>query len=61
MLTVLPNGWVFREAESVAGFAKGIGAMRFDLDRRHSSMANVTWGPQGTVHSSDEYTHKFCA
>jgi hypothetical protein len=26
MLTVLPNGWVFHEAESAAGFAKGIGA-----------------------------------
>jgi hypothetical protein len=27
MLTVLPNGWVFHEAESAAGFAKGLGAI----------------------------------
>ena len=47
ILTVLPNGWVFHEAETVAGFAKGIGPIRFDLNRRHSSMANVAWGPAG--------------
>lgn len=51
MLTVLPDGWVFHEAENVAGFAKGMGPIRFDLNRRHSSMANVAWGPQGLVHS----------
>ena len=59
MLTVLPNGWVFHEAESAAGFAKGIGTIRFDLNRRHSSMANVAWGPQGLVHSYEEYKQKF--
>jgi hypothetical protein len=25
MLTVLPEGWVFHEAESASGFAKGMG------------------------------------
>ena len=59
MLTVLPNGWVFHEAESVAGFAKGFGPIRFDLNRRHSSMANVAWGPKGLVHSYDEYKQKY--
>lgn len=59
MITVLPNGWVFHEAENVAGFAKGTGPIRFDLNRRHSSMAQVAWGPNGLVHSYDEYKEKF--
>jgi hypothetical protein len=41
ILTVLPNGWVFHEAEGAAGFAKGLGAIRFDLNRRHSSLAHI--------------------
>ena len=44
---------------SGAGFAKGMGAIRFDLSRRHSSLANVAWGPQGLVHSYEEYKQKF--
>lgn len=59
MLAVLPNGWVFHEAENAAGFAKGIGAIRFDLNRRHSSLANVAWGPNGLIHSYDEYKQHF--
>jgi hypothetical protein len=59
MVTVLPDGWVFHEAESAAGFAKGIGAIKFDLHRRHSSLANVAWGPNGLVHSYDEYKQKY--
>lgn len=59
IVTVLPDGWVFHEAENVAGFAKGTGAIKFDLNRRHSSMANIAWGPNGLVHSYDEYKQKF--
>ncbi len=59
IITVLPNGWVFHEAENVAGFAKGTGPIRFDLNRRHSSMAHVAWGPKGLVHSYDEYKQKY--
>ena len=59
MITVLPDGWVFHEAENVAGFAKGTGPIKFDLNRRHSSMANVAWGPNGLVHSFAEYKQKF--
>src|SRR5689334_7656300 len=58
-LLVVPNGWVFHEAENVFGFAKGIGTIKFDLNRRHSSMANVAWGPNGMVHSYEEYKQKF--
>jgi hypothetical protein len=59
MITVLPQGWVFHEAENVAGFAKGTGPIRFDLNRRHSSMAYVAWGPKGLVHSYSDYKQKF--
>jgi hypothetical protein len=59
MLTVLPDGWVFHEAENAAGFAKGIGEIKFDLNRQHSSLANVAWGPNGLVHTYDEYKQKY--
>ena len=59
MITVLPDGWVFHEAENVAGYAKGMGPIKFDLNRSHSSMANVAWGPRGLVHSYQEYKQKF--
>jgi hypothetical protein len=59
MLTVLPDGWVFHEAENAAGFAKGVGAIKFDLNRRHSSLANVAWGPGGLIHSYEEYKQKY--
>ena len=39
MITVLPDGWVFHEAESASGFAKSLGAVKFDLNSRHSSLA----------------------
>ena len=59
ILTVLPNGWVFHEAESAAGFAKGLGAIKFDLNRRHSSLAHIAWNQNGLVHSYDEYKQKY--
>jgi hypothetical protein len=59
MLTVLPNGWVFQEAENAAGFAKGLGAIKFDLSRRHSSLAHVAWNQNGLMHSYDEYKRKY--
>jgi len=59
MLTVVPNGWNFHEAENASGFAKGIGAIKFDLNGRHSSLANIAWSQNGMVHSYDEYKQKF--
>jgi hypothetical protein len=59
LLTVAPNGWVFHEAENVSGFAKGMGAVKFDLSRRHSSMANIAWNQNGLAHNYDEYKEKF--
>ena len=43
MITVLPNGWIFHEAENLSGFAKGRGAIKFNLFRRHSSLAKIAW------------------
>jgi hypothetical protein len=59
MITVLPNGWVFHEAENASGFAKGLGAIKFDLNRRHSSLAHVAWNQNGLVHTYDEYKQRF--
>jgi hypothetical protein len=59
MMTVLPDGWVFHEAESAAGFAKGMGAIKFDLNRRHSSLANVGWNQDGLLYTYDAYKQKF--
>ena len=47
MITVLPEGWVFHEAENAAGYAKSLGDLKFDLNQSHSSMAYVAWGPDG--------------
>lgn len=47
MITVLPKGWVFHEAENTAGFAKGIGKLKFDLSDRHSSLAYFAWNQDG--------------
>jgi hypothetical protein len=59
MLAVLPNGWVFHEAENAAGFAKGLGAIKFDLHRRHSSLANIAWDQDGVLYTYDAYKQKF--
>lgn len=59
IITVLPNGWVFHEAESASGFAKGMGAVKFDLSRRHSSLAHVAWTQNGLAYKYDEYKQHF--
>ncbi len=59
MVTVLPEGWVFHEAENASGFAKSLGAIKFDLNRRHSSLAHVAWTQNGLAYKYDEYKQKF--
>jgi len=59
MIAVLPDGWVFHETENAAGFAKGMGAIKFDLNRRHSSLANVGWNQDGLLYTYDAYKQKF--
>ena len=59
ILTVLPDGWVFHEAEGAAGTAKSIGDIKFDLSKRHSSMAYVAWGPNGLTYDLEESRKRF--
>jgi hypothetical protein len=59
MITVLPDGWVFHEAESASGSAKGLGAIKFDLSGRHSSLAHVAWNQNGLLHSYDSYKRRY--
>jgi hypothetical protein len=59
MILVLPKGWVFHEAENASGFAKGLGAIKFDLNGRHSSLAHIAWNQNGLLHTYDEYKQKF--
>lgn len=59
ILTVLPDGWVFHEGEGAAGYTKSIGDLKFELDRSHSSLAYVAWGPNGLKYSLDEARRRF--
>jgi hypothetical protein len=59
VILVLPKGWVFHEAENASGFARGLGAIKFDLNRRHSSLAHIAWNQNGLVHTYDGYKQKF--
>lgn len=47
MITVLPNGWIFHEAENAAGFVKATGELKVDLSDRHSSLAYFAWNQNG--------------
>lgn len=59
IITVLPEGWVFHEAEGASGFAKSVGELKFDLNRTHSSLAYVAWGPQGLTYDLEESRRRF--
>jgi len=59
IILVLPEGWVFHEAENASGFAKGLGAIKFELNGRHSSLAHIAWNQNGLLHTYDEYNLKF--
>ena len=59
IITVLPNGWMFHEAENASGFAKSMGAIKFDLNGRHSSLAHIAWNQNGMLYTYDEYKRKF--
>jgi hypothetical protein len=55
ILTVLPKGWVFYEAEVGAGAAKGIGDIKFDFAQAHSSLAHFAWDNDGMALTYDEF------
>ena len=55
----LPDGWCFHEAENVEGYAKGLGELKFDLSRRHSSLAYIAWDRNGMKYSHEESRRRF--
>lgn len=57
--TVLPEGWVFYEAEVASGTAKSIGEIRFDHARRHSSLAYFAFDNDGMAFGYDEAQRKY--
>ena len=59
MITVLPDGWVFHEAENAAGYAKSMGDLKFDLNQTHSSLAHIAWGPNGLKYDFAESRRRF--
>jgi hypothetical protein len=59
ILTVLPDGWVFHEGEGAVGHSKSVGGLKFELDRSHSSLAYVAWGPNGVTYNLEEARRRF--
>jgi hypothetical protein len=59
ILTVLPDGWVFHEAEVANGFGKSLGDIKFELNGTHSSLAYVAWGPNGLKYDLAETRNRF--
>jgi len=55
ILTVLPEGWVFYEAEVGAGNLKGLGGIKFDLAQAHSSLAHYAWDQDGMALTYKEF------
>jgi len=55
ILTVLPEGWVFYEAEVGSGTVKGIGDLKFDYAQRHSSLAHFAWDNDGMALTYDDF------
>ena len=52
--TVLPEGWVFYEAEVGSGTAKGIGDIKFDYSKRHSALSYFSFNNNGMAYSYEE-------
>lgn len=58
-ITVLPDGWVFHEAENASGFAKGMADIKFDWSQRHSSLAYIAWNQDGMMYDLPTSRAKF--
>lgn len=54
VLTVLPDGWTFYEAEVASGTAKATGAIKFDFANRHSSLAPFAFNNKGMAYTYEE-------
>ena len=45
--------------ETASGFAKSMGAIKFDLNGRHSSLAHIAWNQNSMLYTFDEDKRKF--
>ena len=57
--TVLPDGWVFYEAEVGSGTAKGVGDIKFDYSQRHSSLSYFAFNNDGMAYSYEESIERY--
>ena len=55
MRLVLPEAWMYYEAEVASGTAKAIGDIKFDYSQRHSGLANYAWDNNGLAQTYDEF------
>ncbi|HEX6144693.1 MAG TPA: DUF1326 domain-containing protein [Geminicoccaceae bacterium] len=55
ILTVLPHGFTFYEAEVGAGTTKSTGEIKFDLSHRHSSLAHFAWDNNGMAQTYEQF------
>ncbi len=55
MRLVLPEAWMFYEAEGASGIAKGIGDIKFDYSQRHSALAHYAWDNNGLARPYEEF------
>ena len=55
ILTVLPEGFTFYEAEVGSGSAKETGDIKFDFARRHSSLARYDWDNNGMAITYEQF------
>ena len=59
MRTVLPEGWMFYEAECAAGASKSISDIKFDQSQHHSSMAFFAYNNDGMAFTYEESMERF--
>jgi hypothetical protein len=57
--TVLPEAWMFYEAELASGTAKGMGDIKFDFARRHCDFAYFAYDNNGMAFSYEEHKQRF--
>ena len=57
--TVLPQGWMFYEAEIASGTSKSISDIKFDQTQHHSSLAHFAYDNGGMAFSYEESKERF--
>ena len=58
---MLPEGFTFYEAEVGSGNAKGIGDIKFDFAKRHSSLAWYEWDNNGMALTYEQFKQQNAA